>query len=513
MPTFGAGNPTGVTNPGGTVRKPKWKDTVDAGLLALTFAGGVGAAGKLAKGEKLLEGSKAVEKALPAIEKVTGSKAWQIGKWTPRAAIAGYAASHPKETAAVAAGTAEALWESPGKVAKSTGRAAISSLAFPFAVGANAIQSVKEGSTDPLEHMADDQKTVLKHMADVYTSGDSEKIQKLTEDEMGAMGIIMAYYGLRPAWKGPVRAGAKATSEALAARALKEGPEGGPATKLNNAIRAVEGRRLRSQAKTAAGRASALEAVIKEDMTSREMGVRSGMNPAFKVSNGRKRAIQKKSDAWNKADLKGRKPGTEPVDITQAAVFAATKGLLDSEDGAKVVMTDANLRRASRRIAPDAADQPNYAAGAAGTFMQAVDNPMGKMFAKAFLRCGRQPNLIVSNIGAWTDYHNALVKNERYERALKNVKMAESGFESLMYRGATWITDPLATRSGAGVEAVYVLDTNAFDVYWDPRRKFYSTPWREPYNQSTRVMYLKNRLELIFRERRSSGVITVSAPL
>lgn len=155
----------------------------------------------------------------------------------------------------------------------------------------------------------------------------------------------------------------------------------------------------------------------------------------------------------------------------------------------------------------------NYAAGAAGTFMQATDNPLAKMFAKAFLRCGRQPNLIVSNIGAWTDYHNALVKNERYERALKNVKMAESGFESLMYRGATWITDPLATRSAAGVEAVYVLDTNAFDVYWDPRRKFYATPWREPYNQSTRVMYLKNRLELIFRERRSSGVITVSAPL
>ena len=266
-------------------------------------------------------------------------------------------------------------------MAKSTGRAAISSLAFPFAVGANAIQSVKEGSTDPLEHMADDQITALKHMADVYTSGDSEKIQKLTEDEMGAMGIIMAYYGLRPAWKGPVRAGAKATSEALAARALKEGPEGGPATKLNNAIRAVEGRRLRSQAKTAAGRASALESVIKEDMTSREMGVRSGMNPAFKVSNGRKRAIQKKSDAWNKADLKGRKPGTDPVDITQAAVFAATKGLLDSEDGAKVVLTDANLRRASRRIAPDAADQRTIAYLLHMKELRNPNDPMGKMFA------------------------------------------------------------------------------------------------------------------------------------
>ena len=363
---------------------PEWKDTVDAGLLALTFAGGVGAAGKLAKGEKLLEGSKAVEKALPVIRKATESEAWQIGKWAPRVAVTGYAASHPKETGAAVAGTAEAIWESPGKVAKSTGRAAISSLAFPFAVGANAIQSVKEKSTDPLEHMADDQIAELKRMADIYTSGDSEKIQKLTEDEMGAMGVIMAYYGLRPAFKGPIRAGARATSEALAARALKEGPEGGPATKLNNAIRAVEARRKLSQTKTATGRAAALESVIKEDVTSSEMGVRSGMNPSLADSpktHSAKVRTQKKSDAWNKADLKGRKPGTEPVDIADAASFVATRGVLDSKDGAKVVMTDANLRRASRRIAPDAADQRTIAYLLHMKELRNPNDPMGKMFA------------------------------------------------------------------------------------------------------------------------------------
>ena len=158
----------------------------------------------------------------------------------------------------------------------------------------------------------------------------------------------------------------------------------------------------------------------------------------------------------------------------------------------------------------------NYTTGPAGTFMQSTTgNPLASMFAKAFLRCGRKPNLIVSNIGSWTDYHNSLVKNERYDRALKNIKMAESGFDSLMYQGATWITDPLAPRTSAAtpVETVYVLDTNTFDLYWDPRRKFYMTPWREPYNQSTRVSYLKNRLELIFRERRSSGAITVNSAL
>ena len=136
------------------------------------------------------------------------------------------------------------------------------------------------------------------------------------------------------------------------------------------------------------------------------------------------------------------------------------------------------------------------------------------MFGKIFLRCGRQPNLLVSNIGSWNDYEASLVKNERYERALENVEMAKSGFRSLMYRNATWITDALAPHNmTTGAEIVYVLDTNTFEVRWDPRRDFYMTDWREPYNQSTRVSYLKNRLELYFRERRSSGTILVNAPV
>ena len=152
-----------------------------------------------------------------------------------------------------------------------------------------------------------------------------------------------------------------------------------------------------------------------------------------------------------------------------------------------------------------------FTAGSTSNFMQTPDNPISKMFATMEIRCGRTPTLIVSNSGSWTDYHNSLVKNERYDRPQQDSKLAKSGFDSLMYRGAAWIKSPKATRTNSTkVETVYLLDENAFNVYWDPRRDFFSEPWRKPYNQSTRVMYVKNRLELVFRERRSSGTIQVT---
>lgn len=200
---------------------------------------------------------------------------------------------------------------------------------------------------------------------------------------------------------------------------------------------------------------------------------------------------------------------------TQAGVAASTSYI-----GAQ---TYGGISCGGSAIASDAAGywQPNidtnsgagYTTGSGGAFMQAVDNPISKMYAKIGIRCGKKPSLIVSNEGSWTDYHNSLVKNERYERAQRNVELARSGFDTLMYRNATWLTDPACYRTAAGVEAVYLIDENALDLYWDPRRNFYMEPWRKPHNQSTRVAYIKNRLELIFRERRSSGVILVNAAL
>lgn len=150
-----------------------------------------------------------------------------------------------------------------------------------------------------------------------------------------------------------------------------------------------------------------------------------------------------------------------------------------------------------------------------GTFMQSAYNPVAKMHANIGIYSGSQPSLIVSNWGAWTDFHNSMAKNERYDRPQQNTELAKAGFRSLMYRNAVWLADALSPRGviAANVENVYLIDESALNIYWDPRRDYFNEPWRKPYNQSTRVSYIKNRLELIFRERRSSGMISVTAAL
>lgn len=152
-----------------------------------------------------------------------------------------------------------------------------------------------------------------------------------------------------------------------------------------------------------------------------------------------------------------------------------------------------------------------WVTGSAGTFMHAKPNPMGKMFGRIGQRTNRQPNLIVSRWGSWTDYHDSLVAREQFHRPLQKTSLAESGFTSLMYRNAAWIADARAPLDANGFEIVYVIDKTALNVYWDPRRRFYHTKWYEPHNQSARVMYIKNRLQTVFRERRTSGAMVVNA--
>ena len=156
----------------------------------------------------------------------------------------------------------------------------------------------------------------------------------------------------------------------------------------------------------------------------------------------------------------------------------------------------------------------HYDTGALGDFMQSAYNPVAKMLANIFVRCGKQPTLIVSNAGSWTDYHNSIAKNERYDRPQQNTELAKAGFTNLMYRTMPWVQDALAPRnSSTGLEYVYLIDENSLNIYWDPRRDYFFDPFRKPHNQSVKTAYIKNRLELIFRERRSSGMISVLAPL
>lgn len=151
-----------------------------------------------------------------------------------------------------------------------------------------------------------------------------------------------------------------------------------------------------------------------------------------------------------------------------------------------------------------------WVAGSGGTFMFAgAANPMSAMFGRIGARTNREPSVIISPWASWTDFHNSLAKMESYFRPQQNSELAKAGFRNLMYRNAPWIPDARCPRDASNIETVYVLDEEAVTLYWDSRRHFYHEPWRKPYNQSTRVAYIKNWWQFTMRERRTSGAMRV----
>lgn len=156
------------------------------------------------------------------------------------------------------------------------------------------------------------------------------------------------------------------------------------------------------------------------------------------------------------------------------------------------------------------ADNTAYTAGSTGgTFMQVLENPVQKAWNNIVSQSGKKPDIIVSNYGAWGDYHNSLAKMERFVRPQQKTDLAESGFENLMYRTAAWVADPKAPRTSGGVEKVYLLHTP--HILWaaHPQRHFKQTDFMslEVVGQDGKVAFIYLRSELCFKSRRSQGVI------
>lgn len=147
-----------------------------------------------------------------------------------------------------------------------------------------------------------------------------------------------------------------------------------------------------------------------------------------------------------------------------------------------------------------------FTTGAAGTFLGtgASTPALAEAFARCGLFSGKTPTLLVSNWGTWTDYHNSIAKNERYDRPQQSTDLAKAGFTNLMYRNAPWVVDERAPRTAAKLETLYGIDERAVSLYTHPSRDFKFDGWRKAYDQDARVAYIFHRTELCFDERRSS---------
>lgn len=153
-------------------------------------------------------------------------------------------------------------------------------------------------------------------------------------------------------------------------------------------------------------------------------------------------------------------------------------------------------------------DPGSYTTGAGGTFCTDQFSAMSRMFARIKLASGKAPTMIVGNVGAFADAHYNLVKTTSYFKPQQNNKLAEIGFENVMFRNATWVADEKCPRTAGRVEHVYVIYEPSTRLYVDTTANFAFEPFRKPANQMVRTAYILWRGELIINEPRANGVFS-----
>ena len=164
---------------------------------------------------------------------------------------------------AAATGIAEGTAEDPVKVAKTTARAvpglvtgAVGALGHVGLTGYRAAQTAIPGGKrysgeeilDPVEQEFEIQKKGLKDFADVYTSGDIDRIAKATQEDYGLIPLTMAIPGVGRAIRPVTRSGKTRVRRRAEARREAKGTQRRPTTAEPQALtRKGERRQMRKQ--------------------------------------------------------------------------------------------------------------------------------------------------------------------------------------------------------------------------------------------------------------------------
>lgn len=152
-------------------------------------------------------------------------------------------------------------------------------------------------------------------------------------------------------------------------------------------------------------------------------------------------------------------------------------------------------------------DATSYTAGT--NFPGTATGPLsaiGLMWAQIKLASGKKPTLMLSNVGAWSAYHNALTVNERLQRPQQDTALAKAGFDNVMFRTATWVADEKAPRTTGKVEKLYYLYEPAMNLMVHELRNFSFSPFRQAVDQHVKVGFIDWSGELVWDEMRCHGV-------
>ena len=129
------------------------------------------------------------------------------------------------------------------------------------------------------------------------------------------------------------------------------------------------------------------------------------------------------------------------------------------------------------------------------TFAKAVTTYKGYLTAlrKLYNTCangadGSAPNLLVGSQGAFELYCNSIMNQVQYN----DIKLAEIGFDSVKFRGATFIYDELVPDVYSGTAAItydsiFFLNTKYYKLTIDRETDFVTTPFVEPENQTAKT--------------------------
>ena len=121
------------------------------------------------------------------------------------------------------------------------------------------------------------------------------------------------------------------------------------------------------------------------------------------------------------------------------------------------------------------------------TWWQATETAVSGVLTIARLRKGfndassggkDHPNLLISDQDEFEAYEGLLQPDQRFTDS----KMADGGFQTLLFKQQPWVWDENAT---AGV--VYLVNTNYLTLYYHRTRNFNSTPFEKPTNQDAKV--------------------------
>lgn len=224
----------------------------------------------------------------------------------------------------------------------------------------------------------------------------------------------------------------------------------------------------------------------------------------------------------NVAGFKGSGVNTKSIDGLEDIVVA------DDDSGTTPNLTRAQATRANniyggiQRVAGGSTGWENYSIDL--TTGSAATNSFASFTATAYqclellyAFCSRgaiRPDIILSSLTPYLDYHRLATANATYWREIDTLKGINLGHDNTKYRNAVWLYDESATMHAdaahdapTGSDAVYVLNSSYLKMHVETGYDFALTPFQTPVDARISIGHVLWRGQVLSPNPRYLGVL------